>query len=243
MTPIIHGQNGRIPMETKAAFNMASTDMDSQDEESENRISDRISIIGKSRSTKFILEHRNNHIVKLLIIFHRTTSYKLQQERTIAVIIQPIAKVDGIQSLYCDSGFVVVEEILELLYQSNPTLIPMKGFDFEMYINQHYKHDDDDKESDADETDRIGGSQVKMKDNDSANTVFNMKKVVKIECANEHVIIDDAVITPFYDKVGQELDIDSAIYCQNSDSKSKYISEEDDRNIQMSMQMVHANST
>eukprot|EP01083_Nonionella_stella_P138221 420626_1 len=27
---------------------------------------------------------------------------------------------------------------MELLYQSNPTLIPMRGFDFEMYLNHHY---------------------------------------------------------------------------------------------------------
>eukprot|EP01083_Nonionella_stella_P030953 84828_1 len=166
-----------------------------------------------------------------------------------------VEKVDGIQSLYCDSGFVVVEEILEcklkfnptmeLLYQSNPTLIPMKGFDFEMYINQHYTHEDDGEsdELDALETDEImqRGSQVKMKGNDSANGAFNMKPVVKIDCASEHVIKDDGVITPFYDKVGQEMDIDSTIYCHNSDSKSKYISEEDDRNMQR--KIVHANST
>eukprot|EP01084_Bolivina_argentea_P079983 144932_1 len=60
------------------------------------------------------------------------------------------------RSMYCDSADRVVEELvtsqlkfnptMELLYQSNPTLIPMRGFDFEMYLNHHYAEKEVNKE-------------------------------------------------------------------------------------------------
>eukprot|EP01084_Bolivina_argentea_P298132 513708_1 len=59
-------------------------------------------------------------------------------------------KIDNIQSLHCQLSDIIIEEInacklkfnptMEIIYQSNPTLIPMKSFDFETYINQHYKY-------------------------------------------------------------------------------------------------------
>ncbi len=59
-------------------------------------------------------------------------------------------KSDNIQSLHCQLSHIIIEEInacklkfntaMEIIYHSNPTLIPMKSFVFESYINQHYKH-------------------------------------------------------------------------------------------------------
>ena len=39
---------------------------------------------------------------------------------------------------------------MELLYQSNPTLIPMRGFDMEIYINQHYQQEQEPEVDDDD---------------------------------------------------------------------------------------------
>ena len=61
---------------------------------------------------------------------------------------------------------------MELLYQSNPSLIPMRQFDLEMYVNHHYEINQDDKDNEENQNENENNGEDKFIDlgiNDSHN--------------------------------------------------------------------------
>jgi len=101
-----------------------------------------------------------------------STSYqalKLDESWWLNQFKQSTESIDGgggsgssIEAQFCDSAESVVEELqthklkfnptMELLYQSNATLIPMRGFDIEAYVHAHYAATVDDDNEDINPT-------------------------------------------------------------------------------------------
>ena len=86
---------------------------------------------------------------------------------------------------------------MELLYQSNPTLIPMRGFDMEMYVNHHYEIQQEESQQQEEDDEDILVMLDDMDNIDDDDDNDNGDRIHKVTITDAPQSFGDEVIAPY----------------------------------------------